>query len=113
MRVLVCGGIDFTDKEYLEKILDEFKEQEIIDCIIEGNAKGADRLAGYWARKNKIDNIKFPADWEKYGNAAGPIRNKQMLTEGKPDIVIAFEGHRGTANMIKQAKEAKIKVYEV
>lgn len=113
MRVLVCGGRNFTDKEYLFETLNALAKTIQIDCIIEGNASGADRLAGYWARKNYIDNIKFKAEWDKYGNAAGPIRNKQMLTEGKPDIVIAFYGGKGTANMVQQARSAGLKVFEV
>ena len=55
----------------------------------------------------------YPADWDTHGRGAGPIRNKQMLEEGKPDLVIAFPGGKGTANMIGQAKEAGIPVREI
>jgi hypothetical protein len=53
----------------------------------------------------------YPADWDKYGKAAGPIRNKQMLDEGNPEKVIAFrfKNSRGTQNMINQAEKAGIK----
>lgn len=110
MRVLVCGGRNFTDKVLLETVLDELKNANQVDCIIEGNARGADRLAGYWARKNKIDNIKFPARWDLYGNAAGPIRNQLMIDEGKPDYVIAFKGNKGTQDMIDRVLKANISV---
>lgn len=73
---------------------------------------GADRWADEWAVVNWTGLEEYPADWNTYGRAAGPIRNKQMLTEGKPDIVFAFKGGRGTANMIKLAKEAGIEVVE-
>jgi hypothetical protein len=57
----------------------------------------------------------FPADWDKYGKAAGPIRNKQMLDEGKPQAVIAFSydlaRSRGTANMVAQARDAGLPVW--
>jgi hypothetical protein len=82
MRVLVCGSRIFDHKEKLFKVLDQLHKDVGIDVIIEGDAKGADRMAGFWARKNKIDNLKFPADWDKYGRGAGYIRNMQMLTEG-------------------------------
>ena len=52
----------------------------------------------------------YHADWTKYNKAAGPIRNKLMLEAGKPDLVIAFPGGNGTINMIKQAKEAGIRI---
>lgn len=81
--------------------------------IIHGGAKGADALAMSWAAVNWCPEIEFKADWAKHGRAAGPIRNKQMLEKGKPDVVIAFKGGRGTANMCRQAREAGVKVIEV
>jgi SLOG family YspA-like protein len=110
MRVLVCGGRDFSDTDWAYRILDELHRNNNIDVIIEGDARGADRIAGYWAGKNRIDNLKFRADWDRYGKAAGSIRNTKMLKESKPDLVLAFPGGRGTANMISQAKLADIPV---
>ena len=55
----------------------------------------------------------YRADWEGLGRKAGPIRNQQMLDEGKPDLVVAFPGGRGTANMMRIAREAGIEVIEV
>jgi len=81
-----------------------------IGVVNEGNAPGADRIAGYWARRNKIDNLKFPADWDRHGNSAGPIRNGRMLAEGKPDLVLAFPGGEGTKNMVRQARAAGVPI---
>ncbi len=110
MRVLVYGGRDFTDKEYLYRYMDKIKRLVQIDAVIEGNANGADRMAGWWARDNGIDNIKFPADWKKYGNAAGPIRNQQMIAEGNPDIAIEFPGRKGTKDMHDRLEKAGIEI---
>jgi hypothetical protein len=84
-------------------------------CVIEGEAKGADSLARQWAYDNDIPVEKYPADWTAHGRAAGPIRNRKMLTEGKPDIVVAFpsvplDQSKGTRNMVEQARKADIKV---
>jgi hypothetical protein len=81
--------------------------------IISGMAPGVDTVAIDWAVCNWCKWHEFPADWAKHGKAAGPIRNKQMLVEGKPDLVVAFPGGRGTANMVKQAREANVEVIEV
>jgi len=54
-----------------------------------------------------------PAEWDKFGRRAGPLRNEQMLREGKPDVVVAFPGGRGTAHMVRIAKEAGIDVLEI
>ena len=110
VRVLVCGGRDFSDTEFAYRVLGEAHAAIGIDVVIEGDARGADRIAGYWARKNGVDNLKFRADWKKHGRAAGPIRNRQMLREGKPDLVIAFPGGVGTADMVKIAEAAGVEV---
>lgn len=69
--------------------------------------------ADEWAVVNWAQFEEYPADWKRYGMAAGPIRNRRMLKEGKPDIVIAFAGGRGTADMVRQAKAAGVPVVKV
>lgn len=81
--------------------------------IISGMSTGADSIAVDWAACNWCKVDEYPADWDKHGRAAGPIRNKKMLLEGRPDLVVAFPGGRGTANMIKLAKEVGVEVLEV
>lgn len=81
--------------------------------IITGAARGADRFGGDWAAIEHCLLEEFPAAWEHHGRAAGPIRNRQMLKEGKPDLVIAFPGGNGTANMVKQARQAGVEVIEI
>lgn len=108
MKVLVCGSRHFKDKELMEDVLKEY----VISEIIHGNARGADTLAGEYAQGHGIPCVSFPADWELYGKAAGPIRNTEMLTKGQPDFVIAFRAKdsKGTQNMIDQAIQAGIMV---
>jgi YspA, cpYpsA-related SLOG family len=106
----VCGGRDFKDKNWIRRQLQYLDETKGIDLIIHGCASGADSISGEWAKSHAIPVREFPADWDKYGKAAGPIRNKQMLTESEPDAVLAFPGGKGTANMIKQATEFGIDV---
>jgi len=81
--------------------------------IIHGDAPGADQLADKWARLSQVAVRRHPADWTELGRAAGPIRNQEMLEEEKPDIVVAFPGGRGTADMVIRAREAGVPVREV
>lgn len=112
MRVLVCGGRDFNDSNLLYGTLSDIHRRTPITMIIEGGASGADTLAHCWGKD--FSQVKtFKADWAKYGRSAGPIRNKQMLEEGKPNCVVAFPGGRGTAHMVTIAKEAGVQVIEV
>jgi hypothetical protein len=113
MRVLVCGGRQFDDVSFARAILDRLHAEHRFQVLIEGDARGADRIAGDWADLRGVEHVKFPADWEKLGRKAGPIRNEQMLREGKPDLVIALPGGRGTANMVRIAREAGVRVIEI
>lgn len=80
--------------------------------IISGMASGVDSVAVDWATCNWCKWHEYPANWEEYGKRAGYIRNKQMLDEGKPDLVVAFPGGRGTAMMVKLARHAGVEVIE-
>ena len=113
MKVLVCGGREFHDAQYLETKLDELHDEHSFTLLIEGGAHGADSLAGKWADARGIKRRTYMADWESLGRKAGPIRNKQMLDEGEPDLVIAFPGGRGTDNMCAQAEAAGVLVLRV
>jgi hypothetical protein len=109
MRILVCGGRDYTDKAALYRVLDAALRSGALE-IIQGGAKGADRLAQAWATERGVACTTFEADWDLHGKGAGFIRNRQMLSEGRPGMVLAFPGGRGTANMVKQAQERGVLV---
>ena len=109
MRVLVCGGRDYSDLDKVIAILDTIQPSS----IIEGGAQGADSLARQWAILRDVDRRSFYADWSRDGKAAGPIRNQRMLDEGRPDLVVAFPGGGGTADMVRRAERARIRVVRV
>lgn len=114
MRVLVCGGRDYDDDVKVYETLDWVGvHKDIIDVIISGHARGADSLGEMYADERGIELDIYPAQWNKYGKSAGYRRNTQMLVEGKPDLVVAFPGGRGTAMMVKIAKDAGVEVMEV
>ena len=81
--------------------------------MIDGDQRGADRMAGRWARLRGIENLIFTADWAKRGKGAGPIRNQRMLDEGRPDLVVAFLGGKGTTDMVRRAERAGVAVQRV
>ena len=109
MKLLVCGGRDFNDRDFLFKSLDQLHAEHHFSLLIHGGAKGADKLAGEWAADRGIEFKIFPADWDQYGRSAGMIRNRQMLNQ-KPDLVVAFSGGRGTQNMINISEAAGVNV---
>jgi hypothetical protein len=123
--VLVCGGRDFDDREWLFRILDAMHRVAPFKCLIEGGQVsldpaedglewtrrrkwGADYFAKQWAGSRAVRVVTFKADWRQFGKKAGPIRNQQMLDEGKPGLVVAFPGGWGTADMLRRAKKAGV-----
>lgn len=111
MRVLVCGGRDFTDFDKVCRVLDAVHARRPITLLIHGAARGADTLAQRWADARGVQCMPFPADWEGLGRGhAGRVRNFTMLRDGRPQLVVAFDGGRGTTNMIIQSREAGVPV---
>jgi hypothetical protein len=99
----VCGGRTYSAREFMWRRLDRIHAWRGVTHVIHGAAPGADTLAKEWAAARGIAVTGWPADWPKHGKAAGPIRNRAMLYEGKPDICAAFPGGRGTRDMLEQA----------
>lgn len=108
MRVLVCGGRDFADAAMVDRVLNRLHTTYGITVLIHGAARGADSLAATWAQQHAVECRAFPANWFKYGPAAGPIRNQQMLDEAKPGMFVAFPGGSGTADMTRRALAAGV-----
>jgi hypothetical protein len=108
-RVIVCGGRDYSDKAAIYRALDGLESDAV---IVHGGARGADRLAGEVAALQGRWQESFPANWAEHGKSAGPRRNIAMLEAGA-DLVIAFPGGKGTAHMVKIARQAGVPVVEV
>lgn len=113
MRVLVTGGRDYMDSVAAMAALSELHAATPISAVLQGGATGADQWGALWGLSMQIPVLEWTADWKKHGKAAGPIRNQRMIDEGKPDLVIAFPGGRGTADMVRRARTAGIRVIEV
>ena len=130
IRILVCGGRDYGRRwngtEWVEDVEQVNRLFKVLDkalaasrltgksfILIHGGARGADRLSGEWAKERNVETIVFYADWDTHKKAAGPIRNQKMLTNGKPDAIVAFKGGNGTAHMIRIGRKANVPVYEV
>lgn len=112
-RVLVCGGRDFANRALVDLTLYALHAENPISAIVHGGASGADTLAKVWAYRNCVPAVDFKAHWETEGRAAGPLRNARMLKVGKPDLVVAFPGGKGTADMVQRAERAGVEVIRV
>lgn len=109
-KVLICGSRFYTDYEKILQYVRSLKDA----VIIAGGARGADTLAVKAAKACGLLFREYPAQWEKYGRKAGPIRNQTMLDMEKPHLVAAFhedvENSKGTKDMVSRAKINRIPV---
>ncbi|MBQ8908383.1 MAG: DUF2493 domain-containing protein [Clostridia bacterium] len=106
-RIVVAGCRDFNNYEKLEIELDAHLKT-IENCqiiIISGCASGADTLGERYAAEHNLSVERYPADWERYGRAAGPKRNMQMAMVAD-EVIVFWDGKsRGTKNMIDSSKK--------
>jgi len=127
MRLLVCGSRSWKDRMLMMEVLRKIKRKQDnykgIVTLIHGAASGADEMAGEIGAQFAISSCwrvkAYPANWKKYGKAAGPIRNqrmleKEMLGTGENRLVLAFHENirssKGTKDMILRALEHGIRV---
>lgn len=127
VTVIVCGARDWTNRSIIRSWLAKLPAGSVVvhgACGKRGAdgraVEGADLIAGEEAEALGFAVHAFPAEWEKHGTAAGPIRNQHMLAAADPDLVLAFTYVRhdnrgrkeittGTADMVSRALEAGVR----
>lgn len=117
-RWLICGGRYFANWQMFERWMNHIVglRGHKPDYVISGCASGADSLAIRWAKTHNIELLRYPVTptaWKAIGKKAGHRRNKQMLKEGQPTLVIAFPGDAGTADMVRLTREANVELIEI
>lgn len=108
--VAVTGGRDFNHIDFIYKTMNEVNIKYDVYEYVFGDAHGVDAHVQKWVIENKLNHKKYYADWGFHGKSAGPIRNKQILDECRPNLLIAFPGGRGTANMVIQARRRGVPI---
>lgn len=111
--MLVCGGRDYADRERVDGVLDRLHAAYPISLIIHGRARGVDMLAQHWAISRVVKERGFQTEWDRHGRRAGFIRNRKMLEESRPDLVVGFPGDLGTRMMLDIAEVAGVFTYRV
>ena len=109
MKTIICGG---RNKRISTFWWDHMTKDYgfLITEVVSGNALGIDSDGERWAEERAIPTVIFPvndSEWRKFGKLAGPMRNERMAKYA--DAIIVFPGGRGTANMMKLAKQYELK----
>lgn len=130
MIVIVTGGRDYPDREAVHRALDLVHALTPIEAVLHGacgatwprvrgpELTGADRWAHEWATERGIDVHPHPANWERYGKRAGPLRNEQMIEHAgqlsrwqyQRTLVLAAPGGAGTADCVRRARQTGLTV---
>ena len=112
IKLIIAGKRDFNDYSLLKNQVDNFIQDYNLNVeeitIISGGASGADALGEKYAKENNFPCEVFKADWNKYGKAAGPIRNARMAAVATHAIVFWDGISKGSLSMINEAKFKKL-----
>ena len=103
MRLLVCGGRHFEDAEMVHHELTALHWRKPISVVVHGSIAGVGIIAEAWARRHGIAVVRYPPNWEFYGKKAEGLRSDFMLTDSRPDFVVAFPWGRHTADLVQRA----------
>ncbi len=118
MKIIVTGGRHSRERDLVWNWLSDFycelKESDASAelTVVQGGASGVDKHARDWCMQYGVPFVNYPYPRDM-GRAGGPIRNRQMAEKERPDRVVAFPGGRGTASMVRIARELGIPVTEV
>lgn len=113
MNLLIAGSRYFTDyslaNEFINSCLQDFKEEQV--TILSGGCRGADAIGERYANEHGYGLCRYPADWKRYGKAAGPIRNRIMVENA--DVIICFlgENSRGSRSVIDIAHRLEKRIF--
>lgn len=124
LRIIIAGSRDFNDYKLLKASIKDILKNTSLEGInkikiVSGTARGADQLGERFAKQFKLEVVKFPADWDKYGKRAGYIRNEEMAKYAVEDnnygMLVAFwDGEsKGTKHMIDLAKKHGLEVHVI
>lgn len=109
MKIIVAGSRDFDDYERLARLMDRLTAPYVDVVVLSGAAKGADALGERWAFGWMWTVMRFHADWNRHGKAAGPIRNQEMVDAADAAVFFWKGGSKGTADCIARAKKKGIR----
>ena len=102
MRLCISGSRGYKNFGRVEHFVMRLDKDVV---LVVGGARGVDTAAEITAKVLGINVEVHPADWERWGKAAGPIRNKEMIC-GSDATVAFWDGEsRGTEHAIKCARD--------
>lgn len=115
MRLIIAGSRDFRNKEKILETIDLLITQQGLkpSVVLCGCAKGVDTIGAEWAFSKGLKIEYYPANWDKYGKSAGPVRNTHMAKAADTLLVIRKRSSKGSANMVDVALDNGLEVHDI
>ena len=113
MRLLICAGRHYADTLMCLRVLDAYQAINGVSVLIHGASPYLGSAVEDWAREAGVDVVRYPPNWQRHGKQAERQRNHFMLTDSRPDVVIALPGGDDTSELVCQAKASGISVLTV
>lgn len=110
IRIIIAGSRSVTEMQVWEAI-SRCSWISSATAIVSGTAKGADVFGERWAKKQGLDVLRFPADWNAHGRRAGPLRNRVMAKSAEGLLAVWDGVSRGTKSMIEIGWEEGLRIF--
>jgi hypothetical protein len=118
-RLIIAGSRSFNDYMLLEQTCDYLLAGKVKAgysiTIVSGTANGADTLGEQYAARRGFNVVRMPADWNRFGKAAGYRRNVAMaeyaMQLGSECGTVVFWDSKspGTKHMVNISLDKNIK----
>ena len=113
MRVLICAGRHYADSRVCRQVLEAFQRLHPVQVVIHGGSQFLGAHIEDWARENAADIVRYPPNWQHHGKQAERLRNRFMLADSRPDIVLALPGGADTEELLDQARSQGLQTLSV
>lgn len=116
MKLIIAGsrGVLPTVEEIQKAMADwDLWSRGYVEEVVSGTATGADRAGEVWADHSNVPIRRFPANWNRYGKAAGKLRNREMAEYADAALVFWDGMSSGSCDMVTRMVARKKPVYVV
>lgn len=114
MKVIIAGNRSITDYNVVKKAIEDSGWKDEISLVISGGARGVDTLGEIWATEEGVAWERHLPEYTMYYGKSAPIARNRKMAERADALILVWDGKsRGSKNMLEDAQELGLQVYEV
>jgi hypothetical protein len=116
-NLIVAGSRDLIHNQHCVVVANAIQqwisEHGPVTRVLCGDCRGADTFGRHWAETVGVSVLRYQPDWDRYGKAAGPFRNRAMVRDADGLVVVRYRDSRGSKNVLGLAQEKGIPIVDV